>query len=1157
MTLNPFFRLFLFLVSFTFNGVSLLFGQEAKSFLYRITGNNLTSPSFLYGTIHLQDSRLFNFQDSLYSYLEQSSIFAMELNPDSITQVFLNKEFEKGEKILIKDRMTKKSFNNLKKKYQHMSSEPIESLKLGELLQSVRAYNLRFDEVDKMPTFMDMYLMGMANNQGKIIEGLERVEDQMNLFESLLEGKDPELVLKGVYDKRKEGELLVKSYINTDMQAVANMISMMPPEIETLVLTNRNLVMLDGMEKLMKKGSLFTAVGVAHLPGKDGLIQLLRNKGYTVTPELSTTRTHAKQYRNPVKSGLASWKTIISEKDGYSVLMPGNPAKNAIEHSGSDIYTYINWETNEFYFSFHNEISIQVSEENRDSLRKVLIGKTVENMKGQIISPIKPTMKNGLNGYEVTSSGKENQFFKTVLLYKGDEIFILMKGAQNEESLANEDSERFFGSIKIIPKKMAKMEIFNDSILGFSILLPGTPTKNLSTEEGGVANKVQYLAKRGNTEFIVIVSSCNPGFQYGDDTLTIGILRRNLIEKMDSGFYEKTAFFQGRLPSWDLSGYSKDRTGLNFKFIQRGNRQYYLWIYAPESVDIKSLSEEYFNSFKLLPYVEPEFTLLQRDSILFSTTTGDIKYAENNGETDSSSIYVYHKGIASSMIFSYAEIGSMEWAASDSVYLRNYIVKANLIANEDILSENYLNHDGLPAFEMVLKRKISHQVSKQRVIKKGNTLYALSMDMEPEVVNLPSVQRMFNDVKINKQHPPLVLESNSAEKVFAMLDTATEETFRSIVYNFDDLPFTRDNLTLLLNKGSKVLAGDTLGYPSLESAIWEQVENVADSSDVPLLVQTWNDIQPDTNSSARSLLLNQLAQIGTKDAIRSLKKLFYPDYEKDPRIGLIFSTLSRNANTVEVVFPDWYSLVSDERYGYAILHLLNIARDSSFTIQEPPAGFEDTVINLGRSWLKNDKDKYTSYQMDLIKTLENFKSTKANQLLNELATTEDVGEYFRYEALLALLRNGEEPKNAIEQIASLPYWRNSLLETMEELEKPRLFPEKYKTQAYMAEAYLYGSLDDETPDEIEPIGTRLAKFNGKTYLFYVYRLGYTWEGETEYYLGISGPFDPVEKSYKLAIDDMWISGVASEPYDKKMIDKQLALYLQAFEAFPEAEDINE
>jgi uncharacterized protein YbaP (TraB family) len=52
------------------------------------------------------------------------------------------------------------------------------------------------------------------------------------------------------------------------------------------MLTKRNKEWLNKMPEMMNNNSVFFAVGAAHLLGKNGVIQLLKDKGYTVTPVL-------------------------------------------------------------------------------------------------------------------------------------------------------------------------------------------------------------------------------------------------------------------------------------------------------------------------------------------------------------------------------------------------------------------------------------------------------------------------------------------------------------------------------------------------------------------------------------------------------------------------------------------------------------------------------------------------------------------------------------------------------------------------------------------------------------------------------------------------------------------------------------------------------
>ena len=57
---------------------------EYQSIFWEISGNGLKETSYLYGTMHSQDSRIFQFKDGVEAAFNNSDIYAMELNIDSI-----------------------------------------------------------------------------------------------------------------------------------------------------------------------------------------------------------------------------------------------------------------------------------------------------------------------------------------------------------------------------------------------------------------------------------------------------------------------------------------------------------------------------------------------------------------------------------------------------------------------------------------------------------------------------------------------------------------------------------------------------------------------------------------------------------------------------------------------------------------------------------------------------------------------------------------------------------------------------------------------------------------------------------------------------------------------------------------------------------------
>ena len=62
----------------------------------------------------------------------------------------------------------------------------------------------------------------------------------------------------------------------------------MQGEFGDALIKNRNSIMTERLENLLKTETVFCAVGAAHLPGDDGIIFLLRKKGYNLRPIVKT-----------------------------------------------------------------------------------------------------------------------------------------------------------------------------------------------------------------------------------------------------------------------------------------------------------------------------------------------------------------------------------------------------------------------------------------------------------------------------------------------------------------------------------------------------------------------------------------------------------------------------------------------------------------------------------------------------------------------------------------------------------------------------------------------------------------------------------------------------------------------------------------------------
>lgn len=362
--------------------------KNPKTLLYRITSPGILGDSYLMGTIHLKDPRVFDFPDSMYAAIEKCTAFAMEIHPDSLTEAMVGYSMNGKKEKLLEELIDPATMARLKKKYQRRFSRPIEKMTLLELMQ-LRKFpkEKKQSSGDEMATFMDMYLMDLAASSGKEIIGLERAADQLEIIFNFTQSDDPERLLTGWIGDANTLPELVAAYISRDMDKIEAYVDNMPDSLKEIVLSQRNIIMLASMKKRMHDGSLFSAVGAAHLPGKNGLLKLLADEGYTLTPVMGSKNLHAAQYKpiqNPVEK---EWEVIASSENGYRLLMPGKAAVNNIKESGIPMYTYVDWKRTEEYFFVHYPINSVNSVSSRGSLVQAMLQASAKEMKAEIIEP--------------------------------------------------------------------------------------------------------------------------------------------------------------------------------------------------------------------------------------------------------------------------------------------------------------------------------------------------------------------------------------------------------------------------------------------------------------------------------------------------------------------------------------------------------------------------------------------------------------------------------------------------------------------------------------------------------------------------------------------------------------------------------------------------
>jgi uncharacterized protein YbaP (TraB family) len=267
-----------------------------NALLWKIDGNGITEPSYLYGTIHLIDAEAY--------FLPSGTLTAMENTKKMVFEIDMNEMSDMGNMMSI---MNKAFMNDGKTLKDLLSPEDYEMVdahfaKIGMPLMMLERMKPMFLTVfasgDMDPSGLqsgslksyEMEFLEIAKSSKKPIAGLETIEFQMSVFDSIPYQAQADMLIETIKsgntgsDQMKE---MVQMYKDQNINAMISMITdedEQLSEYEDVLLSKRNKAWIAGIKTMVSEMPTFFAVGAGHLAGKNGVINLLKKEGYTLTP---------------------------------------------------------------------------------------------------------------------------------------------------------------------------------------------------------------------------------------------------------------------------------------------------------------------------------------------------------------------------------------------------------------------------------------------------------------------------------------------------------------------------------------------------------------------------------------------------------------------------------------------------------------------------------------------------------------------------------------------------------------------------------------------------------------------------------------------------------------------------------------------------------
>ena len=1110
----------LFLFVILFSAINVFSQQKSHySLLWKISGKGLAKPSYLFGTIHVKDKRVFNFSDSVMLALQNCPRFALEVHPDTLMrklfELFQNKDSLRTlDKLLSKDQ-----YDQLAKKF-----EDKHGYKMGKMDPMVLEALIKPSDAkpDDQATFVDAYLYGIARTLNKHIAGLEKASTQIDIFGSTSAIKErllDELDDDQAASKDEEKENLIAIYSTGDLDAIYD--HLFGQTSEDSVIVARNKVMVAGMMKYMTDEPLFTAVGAAHLPGEHGIIALLRNAGYTVTKVQASFSGVANTFH--IDYSKMNWQTFRDENLGYAINFPGDPFK--ISLYGTHTVTYPDLASG-LYYGINT-----VSEETPDKPLqfKAIIDQKVaglsENKKNKVLSR-KDFQFNKIPCTELlltTPSG----YMRMRLLLVNNFLYSIYAGSKANQ-LNVPQVERYFNSFTYFEARYQPgMEWidYTNNAGAFTIKLPTKPQlikKDVPATFKGkqvIFNINLYVSTDtvGSKTYLVRYNDY-PANMYVND-------KEALFKRLFKEFETKGKIISGpvKIVKDGMEGRALKITitgGFNavVQMYLRGNRTYLL-LEEITQAGLKDLKPDaFFDSFKILPYSEPGYYEYKPDSENFKVklvAAPKLVIDSNMYEsylTKSVSCVSTNPASGGVYDFEYSKISPYYRIQSrDSLY--SLLTKQYAGYRDSLIRKDTVLIGGLKGRELLTLNKETGFKKRTRLLIDDENVFGLTGYMDNSELFDKTNEVFFNSLSFT--HPPankIDLAASKAEKIGNDLASKDSIVMKSAAGALSYYHFTPAELPYLYKAIKHSYPNDSLGN-AIKVKLINTFGKVNNDSTIDVLVRFFH--HQGQSDKVKEAILTTIPLIDKKVGYNTYLNLLVTNPLGKIAEGYdLFQPLTDSIEFSAAHFSQLLPLINHTEYR---THILNITRMISGKKDENYDKMLKANFNALMAYSEKDLDDFLALKdsdvnkwggnlYNYFQLLGNMHTTAlADKFTNRYLAKDHNGTYATDAVITRISNNLPNNQLLVNKLLDSMGTRYDIMEAYQKQKQLDRVPLKYRKQDEYAKLCLYqyiSSDDYGSPTSLALLGSIVK--HGAVYYVFKYRL--SEKEETKQLIGIAGPF---------------------------------------------------
>lgn len=257
-----------------------------KTLLWKISGDDLPGNSYVFGTMHVKDERVFRRLTAVYDAMEHCNAYAAEFDLQEAGEGIDPRLFALPAGVSLDQLMPVKKYEKLRRVLRKMLQINIDLLKYNRplLLANFIEEGLL---ANNMPYSLDEHLWKYADGLGKSRAGIETLLEQLQVLQQIPIANQLQGLLSTVRNFSRYRRHLLKMaewYGEGDIYKLYQSTRRGTHGLRRLLLYDRNALMADRIAALVRQQPTFCAIGAAHLAGQKGVLRLLKLNGFHLQP---------------------------------------------------------------------------------------------------------------------------------------------------------------------------------------------------------------------------------------------------------------------------------------------------------------------------------------------------------------------------------------------------------------------------------------------------------------------------------------------------------------------------------------------------------------------------------------------------------------------------------------------------------------------------------------------------------------------------------------------------------------------------------------------------------------------------------------------------------------------------------------------------------